>query len=179
MTIDPNLSYYKVSIKYKEIDSDSGKIVNRKANFIVKCSDYADAELLAYYYFQEEIVNAVMTGEQGKKDNEYQLVSIQQIQINDVLINDDTGQWYRFKVRYTPEDGKKSSEYYYVLDDDLSSAAVTLKKHLQSQNSMGILEIMTGLMTNVSDIYQENPEEILKDLTKDFKPTTFYKENIS
>ena len=44
---------------------------------------------------------------------------------------------------------------------------------------MGILEIMTGLMTNVSDIYQENPEEILKDLTKEFKPTTFYKENIS
>lgn len=179
MVIDPNLSYYKVSIKYKEIDSDSGKIVNRKANFIVKCSDYADAELLAYYYFQEEIVNTVMTGEQGKKDNEYQLVSIQQIQINDVLTHDDTGQWYRFKVRYTPEEGKKSSEYYYVLDNDLSSAAVTLKKHLQSQNSIGILEIMTGLMTNVSDIYQENPEEILKDLTKEFKPTTFYKENIS
>lgn len=177
MAIDPNLSYYKVSIKYKEIDGDSGKIVNRKANFIVKCSDYADTELLAYYYFQEEIVNTVMTGEQGKKDNEYQLVSIQQIQINDVLINDDTGQWYRFKVRYTPEEGKKSSEYYYVLDNDLSSAAVTLKKHLQSQNSMGILEIMTGLMTNVSDIYQENPEEILKDLTKEFKPTTFYKES--
>lgn len=177
MVIDPNLSYYKVSIKYKEIDGDSGKIVNRKANFIVKCSDYADAELLAYYYFQEEIVNSVMTGEQGKKDNEYQLVNIQQIQINDVLISDDTGQWYRFKVRYTSEEGKKSSEYYYVLDNDLSSAAVTLKKHLQSQNSMGILEIMTGLMTNVSDIYQENPEEILKDLTKDFKPTTFYKES--
>lgn len=179
MVIDPSLSYYKVSIKYKEIDDDSGKIVNRKANFIVKCSDYADAELLAYYYFQEEIVNVTMTGEQGKKDNEYQLVSIQQIQINDVLISDDTGQWYRFKVRYTPEEGKKSNEYYYVLDNDLSSAAVTLKKHLQSQSSMGILEIMTGLMTNVSDIYQENPEEILKDLTKDFKPTTFYKESQS
>lgn len=179
MAIDPNLSYYKVSIKYKEIDGDSGKIVNRKANFIVKCSDYADAELLAYYYFQEEIVNVTMAGEQSKKDNEYQLVSIQQIQINDVLINDDTGQWYRFKVRYTPEEGKKSSEYYYVLDNDLSSAAVTLKKHLQSQSSMGILEIMTGLMTNVSDIYQENPEEILKDLTKDFKPITFYKESQS
>lgn len=179
MVIDPNLSYYKVSIKYKEIDGDSGKIVNRKANFIVKCSDYADAELLAYYYFQEEIVNAVMAGEQGKKDNEYQLASIQQIQINDILTSDDTGQWYRFKVRYTPEEGKKSSEYYYVLDNDLSSAAVTLKKHLQSQNSMGILEIMTGLMTNVSDIYQENPGKILKDLTKEFKPTTFYKENIS
>ena len=179
MTIDPNLSYYKVSIKYKEIDDDSGKIVNRKTNFIIKCSDYADAELLAYYYFQEEIVNNVMAGEQGKKDNEYQLVSIQQIQINDVLISDDIGQWYRFKVRYTPEEGKKSSEYYYVLDNDLSSAAVTLKKHLQSQSSMGISEIMTGLMTNVSDIYQENPEEILKEITKDFKPTTFYKESLS
>lgn len=179
MTIDPNLSYYKVSIKYKEVDGDSGKIVNRKANFIVKCSDYADAELLAYYYFQEEVVNTTITGGQGEKDNEYQLVSIQQIQINDVLISSDIGQWYRFKVRYTPEEGKKSSEYYYVLDDDLSSAAVTLKKHLQNQNSMGISEIMTGLMTNVSDIYQENPEEILKDLTKEFKPTTFYKESLS
>lgn len=179
MTIDPNLSYYKVSIKYKEIDNNSGKIVNRKANFIIKCSDYADAELLAYYYFQEEIVNNIMAGEQGKKDNEYQLVSIQQIQINDVLISDDTGQWYRFKARYTPEEGKKISEYYYVLDDDLSSAAVTLKKHLQSQDSMGISEIMTGLMTNVSDIYQENPEEILKEITKDFKPTIFHKESLS
>ena len=178
MTIDPNLSYYKVSIKYKDLN-DNGEISNNKTNFIVKCSDYATAELLAYYYFTEEIVNVTMTGERGKKDNEYQLVSIQQIQINDVLINDDTGQWYRFKVRYTPEEGKKSSEYYYVLDNDLSSAAVTLKKHLQSQNSMGILEIMTGLMTNVSDIYQENPGKILKDLTKEFKPTTFYKENIS
>ena len=178
MTSDPNLSYYKVSIKYKDLN-DNGEIGNKKANFIVKCSNYADVELLAYYYFQEEVVNTIITGGQGEKDNEYQLVSIQQIQINDVLTSVDTGQWYRFKVRCTTEEGKKISEYYYVLDADLSSAAVTLKKHLQSQNSMAILEIMTGLMTNVSDIYQENPEEILKNLTKEFKPTTFYKESPS
>lgn len=30
MVIDPNLSYYKVSIKYKEIDDDSGKSLIEK-----------------------------------------------------------------------------------------------------------------------------------------------------
>ena len=161
MTIDPNLSYYKVSIKYKDLN-DNGEISNNKTNFIVKCSDYATAELLAYYYFTEEIVKVTMTGEQGKKDNEYQLTSIQQIQINDILINDNSNQWYRFKVRCTTEEGKKISEYYYVEDNDFSSAASALKKHLQSQNAMATLEIMTGLVTNVVDIYQEDPDSILE-----------------
>lgn len=166
MTIDPNLSYYKVSIKYKDYNENE-ELVNKKANFIVKCSNYADAELLAYYYFQEEIVNNTIAGEQSEKDNEYQLTSIQQIQIDDILINDNADKWYRFKVRCTMEDGKKTSEYYYVEDNDLSLAAATLKHHLQSQNSMAILEIMTGLVTNVTDIYQENPDDILKDLKEE------------
>ena len=166
MIIDPNLSYYKVSIKYKDLN-DNGEVGNKKANFIIKCSNYADAELLAYYYFQEVVVGVTMAGENGEKDNEYQLTSIQQIQINDILMNGSTGQWYRFKVRCTTAEGKKISEYYYVLNADFSSAASVLKKHLQEQNVMADLEIMTGLITNVSDIYQDNPDDILKDLKKE------------
>ena len=162
MTIDPNLSYYKVSIKYKDLN-DNGEISNNKTNFIVKCSDYATAELLAYYYFTEEIVKVTMAGEQDKKDNEYQLTSIQQIQINDILISDNSNQWYRFKVRCTTEERKKINEYYYVEDNDFSSAASALNRHLKSQNAMATLEIMTGLVTNVVDIYQEDPDNILKD----------------
>lgn len=166
MTIDPNLSYYKVSIKYKDLN-ENGEIGNKKANFIVKCSNYADAELLAYYYFQEEVVNTTITGGQDEKDNEYQLTSIQQIQINDVLVNVHSQQWYRFKVRYTTVEGKKINEYYYVADNDFSSAASTLKHHLQNQNATGVSEIMTGLVTNVSDIYQEDPDDVLKNLKKE------------
>lgn len=166
MTIDPNLSYYKVSIKYKDLN-ENGEIGNKKANFIVKCSNYADAELLAYYYFAEEVVNTTITGGQGEKDNEYQLTSIQQIQINDILTNSNADQWYRFKVRCTTVEGKKISEYYYVADNDFSSAASTLKRHLQNQNAMVELEIMTGLVTNVSDIYQEDPDDVLRNLKKE------------
>ena len=166
MIIDPNLSYYKVSIKYKDLN-DNGEVGNKKTNFIVKCSNYADAEILAYYYFIEEIVNMTMVGEQGEKNNEYQITSIQQIQINDVLVNTNANQWYRFKVRYTTEEGKKISEYYYVQDNDFSSAAVTLKRYLQEQNTIAILEIMTGLITNVTDIYQENPDDILQELKRE------------
>lgn len=174
MTIDPNLSYYKVSIKYKDLN-DNGEISNKKANFIVKCSNYADAELLAYYYFTEEVVNTTITGGQGEKDNEYQLTSIQQIQINDILMHNGIEQWYRFKVRYTTVEGKKINEYYYVEDDDFSSAASALNRHLQSQNSTGVSEIMTGLVTNVSDIYQEDSDNILENLTKEVNPTSFVK----
>lgn len=166
MTIDSNLSYYKVSIKYKDLN-DNGEISNKKANFIVKCSNYADTELLAYYYFTEEVVNTTITGGQGEKDNEYRLTSIQQIQINDVLSNSNADQWYCFKVRCTTAEGKKISEYYYVADNDFSSAASTLKRHLQNQNAMAELEIMTGLVTNVSDIYQEDPNDVLKNLKKE------------
>lgn len=160
MTIDPNLSYYKVSIKYQDLN-DAGEISNKKANFIVKCSNFADAELLAYYYFQQEVVISSIAGTDGGKDNDYQLVSIQQIQINSILINAQSKLWYRFKVRCSTEDGKKLSEYYYVQDTDLASAAVYLKNNLQQQNVMADLEIMTGLVTNVTDIYQEDTDSVL------------------